>query len=150
MGIEKRILRDERGVALVFALIAMFLMSLLGTMLYTTSSSETQAARNYRTRQDAFYATERAVEYAKTDVNIYSTVGSGSVNIPLSGVSLQSGASDASGTVAYLSKGNPPRGSGMDATEFEANYYVINAAGTGPANARTETETNVARIIPKK
>lgn len=141
---------NEKGMALVIALIAMFLMSLLGTMMYTNSSSETQAARNYRVKQDAFYAAERAMEYARTDNNIYAAIGSGSVNIPLTGVSLQAGASDATGAVSFLSKGNPPRGSGMDATEFEANFFVITAAGTGPANSRTEVETNVARIIPKK
>ncbi|MBI1910933.1 MAG: pilus assembly PilX N-terminal domain-containing protein [Deltaproteobacteria bacterium] len=145
-----KIVNNEKGMALVIALIIMFIMSLLGTMLYTTSSSETKAARNYRTKQDAFYAAERAIEYAKTDSNIYATIGSGSVNIPLSGVSLSAGSSNASGTVEYLANGNPPRGSGLDATEFEANFYVISAAGTGPANSMTEMETNVARIVPKK
>lgn len=135
--------------ALVLALIVMFLMSLLGTMIITNSSSENQGARNFRMKQDSFYAAERAIEYAKTDVNIYSAVGSGSVNIPLTGVSLAAGTSDAAGTVAYLASGNPPRGSGIDATEFQANFYAITAAGTGPANSRTETETSVARIIPK-
>lgn len=141
---------NERGMALVLALIVMFLMSLLGTMIITNSTSENQGARNFRTKQDSFYAAERAIEYAKTDVNIYSAVGFGSVNIPLTGVSLAAGTSDAAGTVEFLASGNPPRGSGIDATEFQANFYVITAAGTGPANSRTETETSVARIIPKK
>lgn len=142
--------KNEKGIALVLALIVMFLMSILGTMMIANSSSETKGARNYRMKQDSFYAAERAIEYAKTDVNIYSAIGSGSVNIPLGGVSLASGSSDATGTVTYLSNGNPPRGSGIDATEFQANFYAIEAAGTGPANSRTETETSVARIIPRK
>lgn len=144
-----KILGNERGMALILALIILFLMSVLGTMMFTNSSSETQASRNYRVKQDAFYAAERAIEYARTDVNIYSAVGSGSVNIPLTGISLQAGTSDATGTVTYLSNGNPPRGSGMDVTEFQANYFAISATGTGPVNSRTEVETNVARIIPK-
>ncbi|MCC6502144.1 MAG: hypothetical protein IT362_03280 [Deltaproteobacteria bacterium] len=143
------IIRDEKGMALVLALIVLLLMSILGTMMFANSSSESQASRNYRVKQDAFYAAERAIEYARSDVNIYSVIGSGSVNIPLTSISLQSGTSDASGTVAYLSSGNPPRGSGMDATEFQANYFAIAATGTGPVNSRTEVETNVARIIPK-
>lgn len=140
---------NERGMALVLALIVMFLMSLLGTMLIANSTSETKGAMNYRVKQDSFYAAERAIEYARTDVNIYGAIGSGSVNIPLAGVSLASGTSDATGTVTYLSSGNPPRGSGVDVTEFQANFYAVNAAGTGPANSRTETETSVARIIPR-
>lgn len=135
--------------ALALALIVLFLMSLLGTMIIANSSSENQGARNFRMKQDSFYAAERAIEYAKTDVNIYSAVGSGSVNIPLTGVSLAAGTSDASGTVTFLANGNPPRGSGIDATEFQANFYAITATGTGPGNSRTETETSVARIIPR-
>lgn len=142
-------LNNEQGMALMLALIVLFLMSLLGTMIINNSSSENQGARNFRTKQDSFYAAERAIEYAKTDVNIYSVVGSGSVNIPLAGVSLAAGASDATGTVEFLANGNPPRGSGIDATEFQANFYVITASGTAPANSRTETETSVARIIPR-
>lgn len=140
---------NEKGIALVIALIVLFLMSLLGTMMITNSSTEVQGARNFRVKQDSFYGADRAVEYARTDVNIYTTIGSGSVNIPLSGVSLASGSSDATGTVTYLSSGNPPRGSGIDATEFQANFYAIEVAGTGPANSRTEAETNVARIVPR-
>lgn len=141
--------RNEKGIALVLALIVMFVMSLLGTMMIANSTSETKGAMNWRTKQDSFYAAERALEYARTDVNIYSAIGAGSVAIPLSGVSLAAGTSDATGTVTYLSTGNPPRGSGIDATEFQANFYAIEAAGTGPANSRTETETSVARIIPR-
>ncbi len=146
----RSIINNERGMALAIALIVLFLMSLLGTMIFTTSNSETQGARNYRTMQDALYSAERGVEYAKSDPTIYSTIGTGSVNIPLGGVSLQSGGGDASGRVDYLARGNPPRGSGMDATEFEANYFAINVAGTGPANAKSEIEVNVAKIVPKK
>lgn len=140
---------NERGMALVLALIILFLMSVLGTMMFTNSSSETQASRNYRVKQDAFYAAERAVEYARSDVSVYSAIGTGSVAIPLTGVDLSAGSSDATGTVTYLANGNPPRGSGMDATEFQANFFAISATGTGPVNSRTEVETNVARIIPK-
>lgn len=145
----KKIAGNEKGMALVIALIALFLMGLLGTMMHANSSSETKAARNWRVKQDAFYAAERALEYGRSDMNIYTQIGTGAVNIPLTGVSLSDARSDASGTVTFLSKGNPPRGSGMDATEFEANFFVISAQGAGPANAQAVVETNVARIIPR-
>lgn len=142
-------LRDEKGMALVITLIVLFLMTVLGAMLFTNSNSELQASRNFRTAQEAMHAAERAVEYAKSDPAIYTTIGTGSVAVPVSGVDLSSGGSDASGTVTYLSRGNPPRGSGMDATEFEANYFAINVNGTGPFNAQAEVEVNVAKIVPK-
>ena len=76
---------NERGMALVLALIVMFLMSLLGTMLIANSTSETKGAMNYRMKQDSFYAAERAIEYARTDVNVYGSIGSGSLKNPPSG-----------------------------------------------------------------
>ncbi len=145
----KKMMSDESGVALVLALVLMLLMGVLGTVLYSTTSTEMQISRNYFWRQDAFYAAERGIEYAQTDSNIYNTVGTGSVNIPLSGVSLQVGSSDASGTVQFLASGNPPRGSGVDITKFKGNYYLINVTGTGTGNSSVSIETNVVRIVPK-
>ncbi|HEY4706957.1 MAG TPA: pilus assembly PilX N-terminal domain-containing protein [Thermodesulfobacteriota bacterium] len=145
----KRAATGENGMAMVIALIALFLMSILGVMAYTTSDSEIQGAKNYKVMNISLYAAESGVEYARSDPAIYSAVGTGSVNIPMGGVSLESNGADAAGTVEYLSRGNPPRGSGMDATEFDANYFAINVEGTGPFNSRTEIEVNVARIVPK-
>ncbi len=140
---------NERGMALVIALIALFLMSVLGGIVFTSSNSEILGAKNYKVMNESLYAAERGVEYAKSDPAIYEAVGTGSLDIPVGGVSLESGASDASGTVEYLMRGNPPRGSGMDATEFEANYFAVNVEGAGPLNSRTEIEINVARVVPK-
>ncbi|MBW7956820.1 MAG: pilus assembly PilX N-terminal domain-containing protein [Deltaproteobacteria bacterium] len=145
----KKITGNERGMALVIALIALFLMSILGGMVFTTSNSEVLGAKNHRVMNESLYAAERGIEYAKSDPAIYSAIGTGSVAIPIGGVSLETVASDASGIVEYLTRGNPPRGSGMDATEFEANYFAVNVEGTGPLNSRTEVEINVARIVPK-
>jgi len=140
---------NEKGMAMVIALIALFLMSVLGAMAYTTSESEIQGAKNYKVMNVSLYAAERGVEYAKSDPAIYTAVGTGSVNLPMGGVSLESNGGDATGAVEYLMRGNPPRGSGMDATEFDANYFAINVEGTGPFNSRTEIEVNVAKIVPK-
>lgn len=145
----KAISGSERGMALVIALIALFLMSILGGIIFTTSNSEILGAKNYKVMNESLYAAERGIEYAKSDPAIYAAVGTGSVAIPVGGVSLESGASDASGSVEYLMRGNPPRGSGMDATEFEANYFAVNVEGAGPLNSRTEIEVNVAKIVPK-
>lgn len=140
----------EAGFALVLALVVLFLMSLLGTILFTTSTTEVQISRNFSTRQGAFFAAERGLEYAVSDGGIYSAIGTGSVSIPLTGVSLQIDNTDANGTVEYLSGGNPPRGSGVDITQFQANYFVTNVTGTGQGNSQVELEANVARIVPKE
>ena len=140
----------ERGIALVIALIMMFLMGLLGAIIFSASTSEMQITRNYRVKKDALYAAERAVEYSKSDGNIMATIGTGIVAVPLGGVDLSAGNSDASGFVEFMSSGNPPRGSGVDITSFQARYYVIDATGTGPSNSQVEVEANYARILPKE
>ncbi len=152
MGNVKNIrgfLKDERGTALVLVMVILLLMGVLGSMMMSTSTPEIQIARNLRLHEEAFYAAERAVEYGMADANIYTTIGTGSVDIPLSGVSLAVGSTDASGTVRYLTTGPPPKGSGVDVTKFKANYYEINVTGTAPGNSRVNLETTVIKILPK-
>ncbi|MCP3677365.1 MAG: hypothetical protein GY721_07190 [Deltaproteobacteria bacterium] len=144
----KSAIDNEKGIALVLVLMVMLLMSILGAMLFSSSTTELQISRNYRVRVDAFYAAERGVEYGQGDATIYTTIGTGTLNIPLGGVSLQVGDSDATGTVEFLRSGLPPRGSGADATQFGANYFLIGVAGTGPGNSTSSQETITARIVP--
>ena len=107
----KRAATGENGMAMVIALIALFLMSILGVMAYTTSDSEIQGAKNYKVMNISLYAAESGVEYSRSDPAIYSAVGTGSVNIPMGGVSLESNGADAAGTVEYLSRGGLPQSS---------------------------------------
>lgn len=147
---------NEKGVALVLALVLLFIMGLLGTLIFNTSSTEMQISRNYVERQGAFYAAERGVAYAQSDNNIYTTIGSqlgNSVNIPLAGVNLQAGNTDVDqtkSTVTLVSSGNPPRGAGVDVTQFQANYFAINVRGTGQGNSIENVEAYNARIVPKQ
>ncbi len=145
----REMLKDEGGTALVLVMVILLLMGVLGSMMMSTSTPEMQIARNLKLKEEAFYAAERGVQYGMADASIYTTIGTGSVNIPLTGVSLAVGSTDASGTVRYLSSGPPPKGSGVDITKFKANYYEIKVTGTAPGNARVELETTVVKILPK-
>lgn len=151
-----RAVNNERGVALVLALVLLFLMGLLGTILFNTSSTEVQISRNYVQRQGAFYAAERGVAYAQGDNNIYTTIGSQigqSVNVPLGAVNLSVGdtnVNQAKSTVTLVSSGNPPRGSGVDVTQFQANYFTIDIQGTGQGDSIENVEVYNAKIIPKQ
>lgn len=140
---------NQKGFALILTLIILFLMSILGTMIFSTTTTEVQISRNYSLRQDAFYAADRGMEYALSDGNIYLTIGTGTLNLPLTGVSLASSGTNSTGTVQYAATGNPPRGSGVDVTQFKANYFVVNMTGTGQGNSNVELEANIARIVPK-
>jgi len=142
------ICRDEKGMALVITLLVMFLMAIMGTTLFSISTTEMKISRNNRFSSEAFYAAERGNEYAQTDPTIYATIGTGSLAIPLAGIDLQSGNTDASGTVSFMTSGNPPRGSGVDISDFKANYFLLEVTGTGSGNATERIESNVAKIVP--
>jgi len=145
---NEAIFNNEKGMALVITLILMFIMTILGTTLFSVTTTEVKISRNTNFGNQAFYAAERADQYAQTDANIYATIGTGTLNIPLTGVSLQSGQSNATGTVSFLASGNPPRGSGVDANDFKANYFVVDVTGTSSGNASKWLESNVAKIVP--
>jgi Tfp pilus assembly protein PilX len=151
---------DERGMALILVLVMMLLISLLGTVIFTTSTTEVQISRNYRLKESAFYAAERAMEYAQADSAIYNVIGDGAVQVNRTtadvtdiemtvDLTVANDTSDASASVEYLTGGNPPRNSGVDVTQYMAHYYLVNATGTGAGNSSAEIEAVVAEILPR-
>jgi len=59
---------DERGVALVLAMMAVLLLSALGLALAAATATELMIAANYRTGQEAFYAADAAAERALSEL----------------------------------------------------------------------------------
>ncbi len=148
----KKELLNEDGMALVAVLMILLLMGFIGMGLVDVTTSEVKISRNEKIRLDAFYAAERGIEYSRADPNIYATIGEGTMDTPLTGVSLSAGSSDATGTVEYLYTGNPPKTSGSgveDDAPMQANYYLIEITGTNIRDSRVTLETNYARILPK-
>lgn len=56
----------ERGFALILAILALMLLTMLGLALATTTSTELQIATNYRWSQQALYNAEAGVEAGKS------------------------------------------------------------------------------------
>ncbi len=61
-------IRDEHGIALVIAMMAMLLMSALGIALVLTTSSETMIAGNFSNSSEALYAADAGVERSMEDI----------------------------------------------------------------------------------
>ena len=61
-------LHDERGTALIIALMAMMLLTALGAAVVMVSSTETHISSNYRNSQEALYAADAAVERVVEDL----------------------------------------------------------------------------------
>jgi len=61
-------LADQRGTALIIALMAMMLLTALGAAVVMVSNTETHIAANYRNSQEALYAADAAVERVVQDL----------------------------------------------------------------------------------
>src|SRR4029450_12254891 len=61
-------IRDEHGIAMIVAMMAMLLMSALGIALVLTTSSETTIASNFSNSSVALYAADAAVERSMEDI----------------------------------------------------------------------------------
>ena len=64
----QKTLTDERGTALIIALMAMMLLTALGAATVMVSRTETAIANNYRNSQEALYAADAAVERVVQDL----------------------------------------------------------------------------------
>jgi len=156
---------NERGMALIIAVSLMAIMSLLGAILLSVTTSDIQLSGNYRNQYEAFYAAERAVEYS-----IRTVVGSGAVDLYVdadddgvlhrdqiasgnSGLENTSGSTDDRNTIVYVGTGTPPVGIGTDANLFEAKNYIVTAVGVSPMGSlhpsRAVVRSMAAKIIPK-
>ena len=157
---------NEKGVALVLAMVMLVLMSILGTFALSTSTTEIGISGNYRNSQDAFYAADSAVEYASTDGNIYASASllviGGTVNLNtdaggayLTNISINNSGrvsgldTTATNNVTYLASGSPPPGSGYDEESFQARYFLIQVTATGPNESKASVESQTVKIVPK-
>jgi Tfp pilus assembly protein PilX len=150
-----RCLGNQRGVALVLALTMLAVMSILGALALSTSTSEIGISGNYRTAKEAFFAAERAVEYGYTNAEIFdrpttafpvALTGDYATHIAVGNSGLKSGEIN---QVDYLTSGALPPGTGSDPTIFQARYYIVTVTAQGPRNSTVRVESQVSRIVPK-
>jgi Tfp pilus assembly protein PilX len=60
--------QDERGAALIVALLATMLLTALGVAMVMVSNTETMIANNYRIAQEALYSADAGIEWAVQDL----------------------------------------------------------------------------------
>jgi Tfp pilus assembly protein PilX len=145
---ESRTLRtagaEESGFALVLAILALMLLTMLGLTLATTTSTELQIATNYRWSQQAYYNAEAGVEVAKAilrtaDWNaIMPAARITTTGAPWDGKTTTTTAGG--GAIAAYSRadawGNPTRNfenSGCDQKGFGMGYGVVLDDGSASA-----------------
>ena len=65
---SSQLIRDERGIALIVALMSMLLLTALGAGLMMTTMSETMISTNYRDSGEALYAADAGIERVMQDL----------------------------------------------------------------------------------
>lgn len=76
---------NERGAALIIVLGMLLLLTILGTSMLATSTSELKIAGNYRNSEEAFYTSDAALEFASTWEDIFVKITPSVETWPASG-----------------------------------------------------------------
>lgn len=154
---------NEKGTALVIAMIFLGLLTTIGIYAIYNSSSELTTSGRYKSDKEAFYAAEGAIEYVKGDGYYFTTKTSmifpdndASPHPTVAARSLASNGTNAYGTITYVTSGNPPPGYGFSAKDTQSNYFIIDATGVthpedpDPDNKnKCRQEESVAKVLPK-
>src|SRR6202163_4275463 len=72
--------KDERGIALVLALIALLIVTSIGLSMMYSADTETSINGNYRDEQTAYYAAKAGLEEARDRMRTGAT---NTINAPL-------------------------------------------------------------------
>ncbi len=156
------IMRNERGIALIMALVLLALLTMLGVWALDTSSTDLKIAGNYKNAETAFSMADTGATYATNPANLTTacltisacTNSTGSTTSWPSPLISLSSTNTATVRVEYLNKGPLPAGSIYDADmdangkpKFSGVYFTVTAYGNGPNNAKSQIETNVVQVV---
>lgn len=125
--------RDESGMALIIVLMMLFLLSILGVTMLSSSTSELKIAGNYRNNEISFYSAEAALDVGMSLESIYTSIipDSATESWPVSGSGVE-----LSNSFASTGTSSPNR-----------DYNRINIPGTNSsADVKVEfiTKSNLA------
>lgn len=130
---------DERGYMLVMALMIMTILTVLATAATHVSITERESAASEEINELTFYAAEAGRFYVPERPDLYHeqniTVGN-SLSFPDPADSSAQyevgGLASFNGSVEYIGRSSPPRGSGFDVGKFKAHRYRITSVGYCP------------------
>lgn len=144
-------LSDQRGIALILALSMLVILSLLGALALSVSTTDVQISSNLKNSQNSFYAAEAAVEYAMGNTAITQSTGRTDLNLGVHPGYLTMGGTKLDPTavneVVSLGPGELPDSlSGRFGREkFGGAYYTISVTGVG-VNERSQTKIEAEQV----
>lgn len=148
---------NQKGFALVLALSMLVILSILSVILMSTGTTELGITGNYQSSNQAFYAVERAVEYATSRNILLNMAVGGSVdlmnaphkaNIDAGHTVASGGGVLTEGMVYDVGPGDLPAELAANyGTDFGANYYRVSATAEGPNNSEVQVESSIVRLF---
>ena len=144
---------NERGVALVVAVLVMITATFLGIAAVMTSDIEMRISGNQRCMDKAFYAADAGVDRGLAWLLGLGPSAPSNDELPTMGGTKH--VFDANDPCCYTRyritdlahKTFPPPG--WELTMFEERYYRVNSMGAGPVNASKEIEVIASGVFPK-
>jgi|GEM_PF-1838680 len=164
-------LTNERGIALIIAVSLLAVMSVLGALLMSSSSTEIQLSGNYRFKQESLYAADRGVEYAmakisskddednfniQADLDNINAAGDNNAGLKENKNFVTSKEEPANpelwndeNSAIYTTTKEVPMGSGTQLGIVDARYYRITMTGVSPASAINPAITHLRVYVAK-
>ena len=150
---EKYLPENEKGSVTVLAVVLLMLLTLLGIAATTTSSIEVQIAGNELRHKLAFYSAEAAKGWVIWNPDLYGSnniTAGAPLSFPNNADSSEEQTLNSNqsfnGSVGYGSSGDPPRGSGYEAGEYQAHRYIMTCNGYSSQNTQMQIEVGFYRI----
>ena len=142
---------NERGVALVVAVLVMITATFLGIAAVMTSDIEVRISGNQRCLEKAFYAADAGSDRGLAWLlNWGATAPPPKSSLPTMGKTakeLDPGCYSRYRITDLNYTAPPPPG--WELTMFESHYYRINSLGNGPDNTTKEVEVIASHVFPK-
>ncbi len=151
MGWRNRtFVEDQKGIALVIAILMLLILTLLGSASITTSTYETKLSGDKRGSTDAFYATDGGIQSVLSETDNFNlsarfvSVDAKALPEDLRDQSIDSKYASPSMplppgvgfvhppeiTIFHAQQVNAPKGSGFSAINFKYEHFIIDAVGT--------------------
>lgn len=147
-----RLAGNERGAALIMAVIMLVILSVLGSVVLMSSDSEMKVSGNYQVAKQTFSVADRAVEYATSREILMALENQINLNTGDHKTRIEAGGGGVltTGVVRDLGPGDLPASLvGSYGSDFGANYYEVSVTAqqtVAPASAAARIDTSIVRI----
>ena len=139
---------NTEGSVLIIGLFILALSTITGVVIARMTITELRMSSNISRYKMAFYAAESARSYVEQRPELYGANNMSSTTPKRfeSPPGLLGPEESFDGSVQYIGKDEPPRGSGFEVGTFKAYKYKMVCNGYGPGGAESHIEAGFFRV----